>query len=112
MGHDRSNRECPVRKMGNCLTKTMWDRLHSVMKLSLPLSDVCVDPVVPSDTKGLKIHGCVDFPSVNSDVTQVFKASVLVKGVERKVGPTCWVSKMAIDSWGRLGASNVHFVFI
>ena len=98
--------------MGTPLTKTTWDRLHSVMKLSVPLSDVCLYPVLPSDAKGLKIDGCVDFHIVNGDVTPVFKASVVLKGMERKVGPTFWVSKMVIDSWGKLGASNVHFVFI
>ena len=57
MGHDRSNQECPARKLGTRLTKTTWDRLHSVMKLSVPLSDVYLDPVLPSDAKQLKIDG-------------------------------------------------------
>ena len=100
-------------KIGDRLTVTNWNDKMALVKYVGTIVASLIDPVVPSDARGLQIIGKVKIEGDEpSGTNAVYQANVVLGNLTIKQGLPCHLTYQKIGDWCGSGKSTAKFVFV
>ena len=111
-GHKMNNCKTGA-KIGDRLTVSKWNDKMALVKYVGTIVASLIDPVVPSDARGLQIIGKVKIDGDEpSGTNAVYQANVVLGNLTIKQGLPCHLTYQKIGEWCGSGKSPAKFVFV